>query len=100
MSDRIEEIILKGTNELQEFAVTFAQLIASLAVDPHGYFEKKYTARIERAASKEEINGVLAQLVQWAASSALSDSERDHIDRQLDERGMPTISLLRLHYLP
>ena len=100
MSERIEEFISKGTNELQKFAVTFAQLIAGLAVDPHGYFEKKYTARIERAESTEEINGVLTQLVQWVASSALSDSERDHIDRQLNERGMPTIAALRLHYLP
>jgi hypothetical protein len=100
MSDRIEEFISKGTNELQAFAVTFVQLIAGLAVDPHGYFEMKYTARIERAASTEEINGVLAELVQWAAGADLSDSERVRIDRQLDERGMPTIAVLRLHYLP
>ena len=100
MSDRIDELISKGKAELQDFAVTFARLIAGIAVDPHGYFELKYTARIERAESAEEINGVLAQLVQWVASSAVSDSERDRIDRELGERGMPDITTLRLHYLP
>ena len=100
MPDRIEEFIHKGKHELQEFAVMFARLIAALAMDPHGYFEKKYAARIERAESSEEINGVLAQLVQWAASSAVSDAERERLNRELDERGLPTIAALRIHYLP
>ena len=100
MADRIDELINKGKAELQDFGVTFARMIAGLAVDPHGYFELKYTARIERAESTEEINGVLAQLVQWVASSAVSDSDRDRINRQLDERGLPNITALRLHYLP
>ena len=100
MSDHLEEFVHKGKNELQEFAVTFARLIAAIAMDPHGYFEKEYTARIERAESTEEINGVLAQLVQWVASSAVSDAERERINRELDGRGLPTIAALRLHYLP
>jgi len=100
MSERSDKMINKGTSELKDFALTFARLIAGLAVDPHGYFELKYTARIERAESAEEINGVVAQLVQWVASSAMSDSDRDRINRELDERGMPDIKSLRLHYLP
>lgn len=100
MSDRIDQFLNRGKNELQDFAVTFSRMIANLAVDPHGYFEKKYAARIERSESKEEINGVIAQLVQWASSSTVTDSEREQIDRQLDSLGMPTLALLRLHYLP
>jgi hypothetical protein len=100
MSEHLEEFIRKSKKELQEFAVTFARMIAAMAMDPHGYFEKKYAARIEQAESSEEINGVLAQLVQWAASSAVSDAERERINRELDERGLPTIAALRLHYLP
>jgi hypothetical protein len=100
MSDYIEELIHKGKSELQEFAVSFAQMIATMAMDPHGYFEKEYTARIERAESSEEINNVLAQLVQWVASPEVSDAERERINRELDGRGLPTISALSLHYLP
>jgi hypothetical protein len=100
MSEHLEEFIHKSKKELQEFAVTFARMIAAMAMDPHGYFEKTYAARIERAESTEEINGVLAQLVQWAASSAVSDAERERINRKLDERGLPTIAALRVHYLP
>ena len=84
----------------REIGLTLARLIAGLAVDPHGYFEKKYTARIQNAYSDSEVTGVLAQLVQWAGSSAVSDSERDKLDRELAGRGFPTINDLRLQYLP
>ena len=95
MSESIDQFLNQGTAKLQAFAVTFAQLIAGLAVDPHGYFEKKYTARLERAESEQEIRGVLTQLVQWACSSSLSDAERERIDSELGARGMPSVADLR-----
>ena len=87
-------------NDIREFGLAFASMIANLAVDPHGYFEKKYTARIERAQSDHEIQGVVTQLVQWATSSAVSDDERARLDQELGKRGMPSISDLRLQFLP
>jgi hypothetical protein len=90
----------QSLTEIRDFGVTFARLIAGLAVDPHGYFEKKYLARIEGAYSAQEINGIVAQLVLWASSSALSDQERAHLDRELGQRGMPSVEDLRLQYLP
>ena len=78
----------QSLTEIRAFGLTFARLIAGLAVDPHGYFEKKYAARIESAHSPQEINGIVAQLVQWAASTAVSDTEREHLDRELQSRGM------------
>ncbi len=33
----------KSLATTRDFGVTFARLIAELGVDPHGYFEKKYT---------------------------------------------------------
>ncbi len=86
--------------ELQEFGLTFAHMIAGLAVDPHGYFEKKYTARIEMSESDVEIRGVLAQLIQWVASSAISDQSREMLDKQLLKLGMPSVAELRLQFLP
>lgn len=100
MTNRIELIIGQDRNGLQEFAVTFAQLVAGLAVDPHGYFEKKYTARIMGSQSTEEINGVLAQLVQWIGSPAINKQERERLDHELARRDLPSIADLRLHYLP
>jgi len=91
---------LSSTAELREFGLAFAQMIAGLAVDPHGYFEKKYTARIERAESDIEIRGVLTQLVQWAASSAVSDQSRETLDKQLQQLGLPSVADLRLQFLP
>ena len=99
MSDRIDQFLNKGKNELQEFAITFARMIASLAVDPHGYFEKKYAARIERSESEQEIRGVLTQLVQWATSSALEDPQREKLDSELHDRGMPTTKELRAYLI-
>lgn len=95
MSDAAKKYLYKGKAELQEYAVTFAQLVAGLAMDPHGYFEKKYTARIERSDSEQEIRGVLTQLVQWISSSSVSDSERERLNHELDGRGMPTVDDLR-----
>ena len=91
---------LSSTDELREFGLAFAHMIAGLAVDPHGYFEKKYCARIERSESDAEIRGVLAQLVQWATSSAVSDQSREMLDKQLQQLGLPSIAELRLQFLP
>jgi hypothetical protein len=99
-TNRIEFLTGQDRNGLQQFAVTFAQLVAGLAVDPHGYFETKYTARIMASQSAEEINGVVAQLVQWIGSPVINNQERERLDRELARRELPSIADLRLHYLP
>ena len=86
--------------EIREFGLTFARLIANLAVDPHGYFEKQYAARIENAHSTEEITGVIANLVRWVESPVISDNERDQLSRELEERGMPSIEDIRQQRFP
>lgn len=96
----IEQLLQGSSVSLREFGLTFARLLAGMAVDPHGYFEKKYVARIEQSSSDNEINGVLAQLVQWAASPAVSDAERARLDRELGAQGLPNIHDLRTSLLP
>ena len=96
----LDKLLEESSLSLREFGLTFARLIAGMAVDPHGYFEKKYVARIEGASSDHEINGVLAQLVQWAASAAVSDVERSRIDSELTAQGLPSVAELRTHLLP
>jgi hypothetical protein len=86
--------------DLRELSVAFARMVAALAVDPHGYFEKKYTARIEHAQTDTEIRGVLAQLILWTTSSALTDENRATLDRKLQQLGMPSVAELRLQFLP
>jgi len=85
--------------DVREIGLVLARSIAGLAVDPHGYFEKKYTARIEHAHSEQEVRGVLTQLVQWATSGSVSDIERQQLDRKLGERGMPTVADLQANLL-
>ena len=96
----IDQLLADKQVTLRDFGLLFARLIAAMAVDPHGYFEKKYTARIEQARTDNEINGVLVQLVQWAASSALTDAERQRLDNELTEQGLPVVAELRSHLLP
>jgi hypothetical protein len=91
---------LNTFSDLRELGVVFARMVAALAVDPHGYFEKKYTARIESAESDTEIRGVLAQLVLWTTSSALSDENRATLDNKLQQLGLPSVAELRLQFLP
>jgi hypothetical protein len=90
----------KSLAETRDFGLTFARLIASLAVDPHGYFEKEYAARIEGAHSSQEIDGIVAQLILWAGSSAISEQERERLNRELVKRDMLTIEELRQKLLP
>jgi len=99
MAKEINHYLGEDPAKLQELALTFARLIASLAMDPHGYFEKKYAARIERSESEQEVRSVLTQLVQWAASSAVTDAQRTTLDKELGNRGMPTIDILRASFL-
>ena len=96
----IDQLLADKQVTLRDFGLLFARLIAGMAVDPHGYFEKKYTARIERARTDTEIIGLLAQLVQWATSSALNDTERQRLDNELTEQGLPVVAELRSHLLP
>ena len=100
MADDFNNILAQNELSMRDFGLTFARLIAGLAVDPHGYFEKKYTARIEHSRTDQEILGVLAQLVQWAVSSAVTDDQRRRLDRELGDQGLPCVSDLRLHLLP
>jgi hypothetical protein len=86
--------------ETREFGLTFARLIAGLAVDPHGYFEKQYAACIENARSTEEIKGVVANLVRWVESSVISDQEREQLKRELDQLGLPSIEDIRKNKFP
>jgi hypothetical protein len=99
MPEEIDRYIGEGAADLRDLAITFAQLIAGLAMDPHGYFEKKYSALIERSKSEQEISGVLVQLVQWAVSSEVTDSQRATLDKQLADRGMPKLADLRASFL-
>ncbi len=41
MSSGITQFLEAKQMELRDFGLIFARLIAGLAVDPHGYFEKK-----------------------------------------------------------
>ena len=86
--------------EIRQFGLTFARLIAGLAVDPHGYFEKQYAARIESAQSVEEISGVVANLVRWVESPVISGQERAQLSRELEELGMPSIEDIRERKFP
>ena len=96
----MNQLLQEHSLSLRDFGLMFARLIAAMAVDPHGYFEKKYVARIEQASSDHEINGLLIQLVQWTGSSTVSDAERSRLDSELTVQGLPSVAELRLHLLP
>ncbi len=100
MASGIDQLLAEQGVALRDFALTFARMIAAMAVDPHGYFEKKYAARIESARSEQEINGVLIQLVQWVASTSISDDERARLDQQLAQQGFLSVHELRTRLLP
>lgn len=89
-----------SSSDLRQLGIEFARMVAALAVDPHGYFEKKYISRIEHAETEIEIRGVLAHLIQWTTSSALTDENRATLDRKLEQLGLPSVDELRLLYLP
>jgi len=81
----------QSLTEVREFGLTFTRLVAGLAVDPHGYFEKHYAARIENALSTEEIKSVVSHLVLWIESPVISSQERDTLNRELDQLNLHTL---------
>jgi len=100
MTSGIKQFLSEKKVDLRDFGLAFARLIANLAVDPHGYFEKKYTARIESSHSDHEICSVLTQLMQWVDSPIVTEAERARLDRQLGELGYPCVDDLRGLLLP
>jgi len=51
----MDKLLAKRGMVLSDFALLLVGQIAALAVDPHGYFEMKYIARIRNARSDQEI---------------------------------------------
>jgi hypothetical protein len=90
----------QSLTETREFGLTFTRLVAGLAVDPHGSFEKQYAARIESAQSTEEIKGVVAHLVRWIESPVISEQEREQLQQELDKRGLPSIKDIQQKKFP
>jgi hypothetical protein len=100
MSAGFDQLLADRGITLRDFGLAFARLIAALAVDPHGYFEMKYAARIEKAHSAAEISEVVVQLLQWVTSSEVTDTERKRIDAKLSEQGLPCLADLCCHLSP
>ncbi|MEC9375197.1 MAG: hypothetical protein VYA80_02360 [Pseudomonadota bacterium] len=66
----------------------FVRFLATLDMDPHGYFEKQYVSRIERSFSEAEIREVLVELLQWVESNEISDKHRTALGKKLEKFGM------------
>ena len=90
----------QSLTETREFGLTFARLIAGLAVDPHGYFEKPYVARLAHAPSTEGIKNVVEHLVLWIESPVVSSQERDTLNRELDQLSLPMLEDIRRKKFP
>ena len=47
MTNDFNQFLADHNVSLRDFSLQFARMLASLAVDPHGYFEKKYACKHE-----------------------------------------------------
>lgn len=69
--------------------------VSDLVMDPHRYFEQKWSAEIAVARSPEELRRQVARLVAWIAAAELTRAQMRRLDAALAARGLPAFAELR-----
>jgi len=82
---------LPDIGERRRLGLEVVRFLSARMLDPHLYFEAKYTKLIERAETPGELDTILDGLLEWAAGSGLGDDEFEHLNRRLRQAGLPPL---------
>ena len=74
--------------DLKASYIFVIRFLSSRMMDPHLYFETKYTTLVWRAESKEELDELMHDLLVWIQSSGLSSEELLRLDEALEREGL------------
>ena len=67
------------------------QLITKQMMDPHLYFERKYSAEIDRVDSVEAVVEILDGIALWLTSTEFGPESLVRLERELTLAGLPSI---------
>ena len=74
---------------IQEYYATLVRLVANQMVDPHRYFEQKLVGEMRASRDAAARDALLSQLLQWLDDGLLTEAQRERVDAQLSQAGMP-----------
>ena len=69
-------------------------------MDPHRYFEHKYSSLIKSAPSSAAALQIIDELADWLAGAEFTHTQLAKLDLDLGAQGLPTIGLIRGPYRP
>ena len=90
MTDQSDKLL-----RAQTYSSQLVQLITKQTMDPHLYFERKYTAEINRADSAEAVIEILNGIALWLTSPEFGQESLDRLERDLDLAGLPSVASIR-----
>ena len=79
----------------QSYSKRLLQLITKQTMDPHLYFERKYSAEIDRADSAQAVIEILNGIALWLTSPSFGQGSLDRLERELDRAGLPSVASIR-----
>lgn len=79
----------------RRFCTHVVRFVSTVAMDPHLYFEQKWTAEIAASESRDDLLRRMDQLVAWVDAAGLSESQLRRLDSVLTADGLPTFSGMR-----
>lgn len=79
----------------QAYASKLIHLLTKQSMDPHLYFERKYLAEINCAASAEAVVEILDGIALWLTSPDFGPDSLDRLEQELTSAGLPSIASFR-----
>lgn len=79
----------------RRFCTHVVRFVSTIAMDPHLYFEQKWTAEIAAIESRDDLLRCLDRLVAWVDAAGLSGSQARRLDAALTADGLPTVAGMR-----
>jgi len=75
---------------VEDYYAALVRLIANQMVDPHRYFEQKLIGQMQDERDAVAQNARLSQVLQWLDDGLLTPAQRERVDAQLLESGLPS----------
>ncbi|MDH3977048.1 MAG: hypothetical protein OEU86_00930, partial [Gammaproteobacteria bacterium] len=82
------------TESFRDYCIRVIRFVSDSALDPHLYFEKKFTGDVSVASSDAELASILGHLAAWFDETEPDKKRLARFDEQLLAAGLPSLSVL------
>ena len=84
-----------GLDVERRFCLRAVRFLSSTVMDPHLYFERKWSAEIGAIESGTQLRAATGRLLAWIDTMGLDAQQRAQLDEVLASDGLPTLEEMR-----